>query len=71
MGARAAKAPEMLPAAVAGAVLSTVATVVQLAAVLAAIMRRRPTSMAMGLCLEYIGPKKSVLVNVSSLALRP
>jgi uncharacterized membrane protein (DUF4010 family) len=36
MGARARKAPEVLAAAVAGAVLSTVATIVQMAAVLAA-----------------------------------
>lgn len=36
MGARAAKAPEMMAAAVAGAVLSTVATVVQMAAVVGA-----------------------------------
>lgn len=37
MGARASRAPEMLSAAVAGAVLSTVATIVQLAVVLAAV----------------------------------
>ena len=36
MGARAAKAPDVLAAAVAGAVLSTVATIVQMATVLAA-----------------------------------
>jgi len=36
MGARATKAPDVLAAAVAGAVLSTVATIVQMAAVLAA-----------------------------------
>lgn len=53
MGARAAKTPEMLPAAVAGAVLSTVATVVQLAAVLAAISL--PTLQAMTLPLACAG----------------
>jgi uncharacterized membrane protein (DUF4010 family) len=53
MGARAAKAPEMLPAAVAGAVLSTVATIVQLAAVLAAISL--PTLQAMALPLACAG----------------
>lgn len=37
MGARAAKAPEMLGAAVAGAVLSTVATVIQMAVVVAVL----------------------------------
>jgi uncharacterized membrane protein (DUF4010 family) len=39
MGARAAKSPEMMGAAAAGAVLSTVATVVQMAVVLAATSR--------------------------------
>lgn len=53
MGARAAKAPELLPAAVAGAVLSTVATIVQLAAVLAAISL--PTLQAMTLPLACAG----------------
>jgi uncharacterized membrane protein (DUF4010 family) len=37
MGSRAAKTPKILPAAVAGAVLSTVATVVQMAAVVGAL----------------------------------
>lgn len=53
MGTQAAKAPEMLPAAVAGAVLSTVATIVQLAAVLAAISL--PTLRAMALPLACAG----------------
>jgi uncharacterized membrane protein (DUF4010 family) len=53
MGARAAQEPELLRAAVAGAVLSTVSTIVQMAALLLAT--HRPTFSAMKLPLLFAG----------------
>lgn len=53
MGARARKTPELMPAAVAGAVLSTVATVVQMALVVAAVSL--PTLQALALPLALAG----------------
>jgi len=53
MGARAAQAPNLLGGAVAGAVLSTVATVIQMAAVLGAT--NQPTLLALWLSLACAG----------------